>query len=290
MDKCILCARHCNVDRNLCFGFCGANNNLKVALADLFFWEEPVISGKNGSGAIFFSHCNLKCVFCQNHKISSEGFGKEITVTRLAEIFKELEQKGAHNINLVTPTHYVDKIIEALNIYKPNIPIVYNTNSYEDIITLDKLKPYIDVYLPDLKYFNSNLSLELSNAEDYFKIASQNILQMVNNQPQNVIDENGIMKKGVLIRHLVLPNCVQDSFAILNWIKENIKNPFLSVMCQYTPNFKACEHLKVNRKLNLIEYKMVLKKLKELNLNRGFVQEFNSASEDYIPNFNLLGV
>lgn len=289
MEKCNLCARHCNIERKNATGFCGTTDKLKIALADLFFWEEPVISGKNGSGAIFFSGCNLKCVFCQNYKISSLNYGKEITVERLAQIFKELEEKGANNINLVTPTHYINQIVSAFQIYRPKIPIVYNTNSYESDEGLNKIAKYVDIFLPDLKYYSKTLSKTLSSAPNYFEIATKNILKMVKLQPKVEINELGIMQKGVIIRHLVLPNCTDDSIKILEWIEHNAPNALVSVMGQYTPYFKACEFELINRKLTPLEYKVVLNKAQKLNL-KGFEQELESATQNLIPNFDLKGV
>jgi putative pyruvate formate lyase activating enzyme len=228
-------------------------------------------------------------VFCQNYQISSNNLGKEISVTRLAQIFKELEEKGAHNINLVTPTHYINQIIEALEIYRPKIPIVYNTNSYESTESLQKISKYVDIFLPDLKYYSQDLSIALSHAPNYFDIATKNILQMLKSQPKIIIDKNGIMQKGVIIRHLVLPNCTDDSKKILEWINKNASNALTSVMGQYTPYFKACENALINRKLTPLEYKIVLKKVKQLKL-KGFVQELSSADKDFIPNFNFKGV
>ena len=219
---CNLCPRKCNVNRDLKSGFCGVSNTLKVARAQLHFWEEPIISGTNGSGTIFFSGCNLKCVYCQNYNISKENFGKDITTKRLAEIFKELENAGAHNINLVTPSHYVKQIVEALNIYKPKIPVVYNTSGYDSVEELKMLEGYVDVYLTDLKYYSSELSQKYSSAKNYFEVCSLAIKEMIRQQPKNVM-ENGLIKKGVIIRHMVLPNCINDSFKVLEWIKKQIK-------------------------------------------------------------------
>lgn len=287
---CNLCPRKCNVNRDLKSGFCGVSNTLKVARAQLHFWEEPIISGTNGSGTIFFSGCNLKCVYCQNYNISNENFGKFITTQRLAEIFKELENAGAHNINLVTPSHYVKQIVEALNIYKPKIPVVYNTSGYDSVEELKMLEGYVDVYLTDLKYYSSELSQKYSSAKNYFEVCSLAIKEMIRQQPKNVM-ENGLIKKGVIIRHMVLPNCINDSFKVLDWIKNNLgEDVIVSVMGQYTPYFNASKFPEINRKLKPVEYKLVINHFNKLGLKNGFMQSLDSADENFIPPFNLEGV
>ena len=217
---CDICPRHCKIDRETKTGFCGMNEKIKLAKAEVFLWEEPVISGANGSGAIFFSGCNLKCCFCQNYEISSKHFGKEISTNRLAEIFKELEQKGVHNINLVSPSHYAKQIVEALEIYRPKIPIVWNSNGYDDINAIKFVSKYVDIFLVDLKFFSSELSNKYCKAKDYFDVASKAISLMTTLKPKVVI-ENGIMKSGVIVRHLVMPNCTDDSIKCLQWISQN---------------------------------------------------------------------
>lgn len=287
---CNLCPRKCNVNRDLKSGFCGVSNTLKAARAQLHFWEEPIISGTNGSGTIFFSGCNLKCVYCQNYNISKENFGKDITTQRLAEIFKELENAGAHNINLVTPSHYVKQIVEALNIYKPKIPVVYNTSGYDSVEELKMLEGYVDVYLTDLKYYSSELSQKYSSAKNYFEVCSLAIKEMIRQQPKNVM-ENGLIKKGVIIRHMVLPNCINDSFKVLDWIKNNLgEDVIVSVMGQYTPYFNASKFPEINRKLKPVEYKLVINHFNKLGLKNGFMQSLDSADENFIPPFNLEGV
>ena len=265
-------------------GYCKADNYVKIAKTMLHFWEEPVISGTKGSGAIFFSYCNLKCVFCQNYKISHCGKGNITTTKELAEIFQELEKKGAHNINLVTPTHYTDQIIEALNIYRPKIPIVWNTNSYESDETMEKIKNYIDIYLFDLKYYNKELSKKYSDTINYFEIATKNILKAKKEIPTNII-ENNIMKKGIIIRHLILPNQTNDSIKILDWIKNNIPDTLISIMSQYTPYFRSTEFPEINRTITKLEYKRVLTHCQNLQLN-GFMQDLTSANENFIPDFD----
>ncbi|NSJ92380.1 radical SAM protein, partial [Coprococcus sp. MSK.21.13] len=228
LNQCRLCPRECNVNRLTGeVGYCGASDKLMVSRAALHFWEEPCVSGENGSGTVFFSNCNLKCVFCQNHCISQENLGVEISIERLSEIFLELEGNGANNINLVTPTHYVPQIIEALKLSKANglkIPILYNSNGYDSLDTLKALDGYIDVYLPDLKYYNSKYSLKYSMAKDYFEKASIAIEEMYRQVGKPVFDENGIIKKGVIIRHLMLPGLLFDSKKILDYIHKTFGN------------------------------------------------------------------
>lgn len=289
MDGCNLCPRKCGVDRSKNIGFCGVGNTIKVAQASLHFWEEPIISGTRGSGTIFFSGCNLKCVYCQNHKISHEAFGAEITPHRLAEIFKELEAKGAHNINLVTPTHYVDGIVEALKIYTPAVPIVYNTSGYDSVETLKKLKGYVQIYLTDLKYFSKDLSKNYSGVSNYFEVATAAISEMLSQQPKNVI-RGGLLRQGVIIRHMVLPNCSGDSVKVLDWISEHCPKAIVSLMGQYTPCYKAKHLPEINRKITPLEYKRVIAYFNAKGLKNGYCQDLDSATEDYIPPFNLKGV
>ena len=289
MNSCSLCPRKCGINRNELIGFCGVTNTIKIARAGLHFWEEPIISGKSGSGTIFFSGCNLKCVYCQNHEISHDAYGKEITPNRLAEIFKELELKGANNINLVTPSHYVNGIIEALKIYKPKIPVVYNTSGYDSVETLKKLEGYVNVYLTDLKYYSSELSKIYSKAENYFEIATTAIKEMLRQQPKNII-KNGLLKQGVIIRHMVLPGESGDSVKVLDWIKENCPKAIISIMGQYTPCYKASQYPKLNKTITPLEYKRVISYFNALGLKNGYCQELDSANKDYIPPFNLEGV
>lgn len=287
---CTSCPRRCNVDRSKYKGYCRAPDNVMLAKVSKHYWEEPCISGTKGSGTIFFCGCNLRCVYCQNSQVSNAIIGKEITVTRLAEIFKELENSGVHNINLVTPSHYVDKIIEALNIYRPQIPIVYNTSGYDSVENIKKLEGYIDIYLTDLKYVDANLSEKYSGAKNYFDVASVAIKEMIKQRPNNAFDDNGIMQKGVIIRHLVLPGHTNDSIKVLEWIKDNAPNCVVSVMSQYTPYYKAKDIEPINRKLKPLEYKRVIAKFQSLGLANGYMQELSSSTTDYIPDFDLSGV
>lgn len=286
---CNSCPRKCNIDRSKSNGMCSVGVVPKVAKVYLHKWEEPCLVGANGSGTIFFSGCNLKCVYCQNYKISSEGYGKYITVKRLAEIFRELEKKGASNINLVSPSHYGFAIKEALDIYRPKIPIVYNSSGYDSLETIELLKDYIDIFLVDFKYFDSSLAKIYSNAEDYVTVVKNVIKKMRECQPAEVYDGENL-KKGVIIRHLILPNHTDDSINILKWIKENINNPLISLMGQYTPMHKAKLFPDINRKLKPIEYKIVANSMLNMGLDNGYFQELDSASESYTPIWDLQGV
>lgn len=292
ISACDLCPRNCGVNRNFETGFCGGGSKIKIARAALHFWEEPCISGENGSGTVFFSGCNMKCCFCQNYKISAENFGEEISVERLSEIFIELQNKNAHNINLVNPTHFVPLIVEALEMSKPQlkIPVVYNSSGYESLETLNMLKGYIDIFLPDLKYKDSVISEKYSNAENYFEVAAKAIKTMFSQVGKPVFDGN-IMKSGLIIRHLVLPNSRNDSMAILEWISENfeIDDLLISLMSQYTPFYRSSEFPEINRRISTFEYNKVLDKAISLGL-KGYMQEKSSAKEEYTPDFDLTGI
>ena len=284
--KCNLCPRKCNIDRSINKGFCSCTEDVYIAKYMLHPWEEPLIcNSTQKSGAIFFSGCNLKCIYCQNYEISNSLVGKQYSIQDLVNLFKTLEDMNALNINLVTPTHYQNQIIDALKIYKPKIPVIWNSSGYESAEEIKKLKDYIDIYLVDLKYMDNNLALQLSNAKDYPEKATKTILQMKENQPVDKI-ENGIMKKGVIIRHLVLPNQIENTFNCLDWIKQNLgEKQYISLMSQYTPCYKALDIPALNRKLHPIEYKRVLNYANKLNFKNGFYQELDSASTSYIPDF-----
>ncbi|MBP3330519.1 MAG: radical SAM protein [Clostridia bacterium] len=289
--QCNICPRKCNIDRSKHAGYCGMTDTVKIARAELHFWEEPCISGDRGSGTVFFSGCPLKCVYCQNNDISSGGFGKEISVERLAEIFKELEEKGAHNINLVTPTHYSKEILEAFSVYKPKIPVVYNCSGYESIETLKKFKDIVDIYLTDIKYFDNDVSLKYSKAEDYFAVASEAVREMISQKPENIFDKNGIMQKGVIIRHLVLPLNLTQTRKIFEWVKNEFsEDVIISLMSQYIPMHKASEFKEINRKITAREYDKALSIIEELGFENVFIQELSSSKEAFIPPFNLEGV
>ncbi|MBE6838961.1 MAG: radical SAM protein [Ruminococcus sp.] len=292
-NECTLCPRRCETDRTQFMGYCGCDDTLKIARASLHMWEEPCISGSNGSGTIFFSGCPLKCCYCQNYEISIENFGRSISTVRLAEIMLELQSKGAHNINLVTGTPYIPFIIDAIDMIKPRlrIPIVYNSGGYESVETIDMLDGYVDIYLPDMKYMSKELALKYSKAEDYPEIAKTAIQRMYKQVGRIKYDENGIMKKGVMIRHLVLPTHKDDSIAILDWIAETFGTDriAISLMSQYVPSYKATAHKEINRRVSTYEYNEVLKHAMSLALD-GYMQDKSSATELYTPNFNLEGV
>lgn len=284
MNKCNLCPNSCNVNRNENLGFCGVTNAIKIAKYYLHPYEEPCISGTNGSGTIFFSGCSLKCVFCQNFELSRNKRGLEITAERLAEIFRELEEKGAHNINLVNPTHYSSEIIKSLKIYKPNIPIVYNTHGYEELSILENIDPYIDVYLPDLKYFSPEVSLKYSGKENYFEKASTAIKFMMN-KPL-LFDENGLIKSGTIIRHLVLPLNTIDSKNIIDWFAPFKDKAVINIMSQYTPFGDIKSFPELQRKITKREYNSVINHLIDCGIENAFYQEFESASTEYIPSWD----
>ena len=252
-------------------------------------FEEPCISGKEGSGTVFFSNCNLNCIYCQNYKISQEEKGYEISIEELADIFLKQQRSGANNINLVTPTMYAYQIIEAIKIAKTkglNIPIIYNTNGYENVETIKDLAGYIDVYLPDLKYYSNEIAIKYSKAPDYFNIATKAILEMINQVGSPEFDEKGIIKKGVIIRHLVLPGHIQNSKNILKWLKNNVdKKIYISVMAQYFPTYKAKEDKYLNRKLTNREYTEIENYLYMLNIENGYMQDLGQHEEEYVPDF-----
>lgn len=290
LEKCKICPHNCGVNRlNGNIGRCKSNGNIKLAMASIHNFEEPCISGENGSGTVFFSNCNLNCVFCQNYKISQQGLGREISIEELAEIFIDEQNKNAENINLVTPTMYVYHIIEAIKIARNKglkIPIVYNSNGYENVETIKKLKGYIDIYLPDLKYYDDDLAFKYSGVKNYFENATSAIKEMYNQVGSPVLDENGMMKKGLIIRHLVLPNNLQNSKDVLKWINDNIdKNVFVSVMAQYFPTNKAKDFPEINRKLTKEEYEEIENYLYSLDLDNGYIQELGEHEEEYVPDF-----
>ncbi|MBQ4116478.1 MAG: radical SAM protein [Clostridia bacterium] len=288
MDKCNICPRKCNIDRSSSVGFCLCNDTAIVSKTMLHKWEEPPISAQNGSGAVFFSGCTLKCVYCQNQEISRTPKGTEYTPQQLADIFLELQSCGAHNINLVTPTHFTKQIISALDIAKPklNIPIVYNTSGYERVETLKLLKGYVDVYLPDFKYYDRTLSMKYSKAPDYFDVAINAVKEMYEQVGAYRENNDGLAEKGIIIRHLVLPGCRHDSVKILEEIKNTlpIQDIKLSLMSQFTPDFVPPEYKELSRKITSFEYNYVLNKAIDLGYD-GFFQQKDSASAKYTPSF-----
>ena len=290
MEGCTLCPRMCGVDRSVGTGYCGSGMTVKAARAAKHMWEEPCISGTEGSGTVFFSGCTLGCVFCQNREISRGGVGKELSVQQLAEVFQRLEKQGVHNLNLVTPTHFTLQILQALEIAKPTVPIVMNTGGYERVETLKKWDGTVDIYLPDLKYCSSELSEKYSAAPNYFEMASRAILEMHRQQPQ-LVWEGELLKKGLIVRHLVLPGCVQDSLAVLEFLDKNLpKDSFLlSLMSQYTPTAACAERKEINRRVTTYEYRKVADRAAELGFS-GFAQDRRSAKEEYTPPFDLEGL
>lgn len=292
MPICNACPRKCNVERNIgefSRGFCKMPYNAVLARASLHLWEEPVISGERGSGAIFFSGCNLRCVFCQNFEISHENFGKQVSKSEFIDIVKRLENQGAHTINLVNPTHFVPFIKEVFSEYKPSVPVVYNTGGYDDVESIRSLDGLIDVYLPDLKYFDSDVSKKYSNAENYFEKASKAVLEMQKQVGKSVL-KDGIMQKGLIIRHLVLPKNTDQSIKILRWIKDNLPiDTYISLMSQYVPYVKT-EYKELNRRIVTAEYQKVIDEFERLGFENGFMQERSSAQTDFIPKFDLSGV
>ena len=285
LRQCEVCPFRCKVNRlEGKIGKCGCNDKIKIALASLHYYEEPCISGKNGSGTVFFSNCNLNCLFCQNYKIS-----QEVSIEELADIFLDQQKNGANNINLVTPTMYAYQIIEALKIAKPKgltIPVIYNTNGYENVETIKALKGYIDVYLPDLKYYSNEIAVKYSKAPNYFEIATKAILEMINQVGAPEFDENGLIKRGVIIRHLVLPGHIQNSKHILKWLKENVNSrAYVSVMAQYFPTYKAKEDKYLNRKLTNKEYSEIEQYLYLLDIENGYMQDLGKHEEEYVPDF-----
>lgn len=263
-------------------GFCGLGTLPRVARIAPHNWEEPCISGERGSGAVFFSGCTLRCVYCQNYEISAENKGRIITVEQLAKEFQRLESTGVHNINLVSPTPYVEAIKAALDIYKPSIPVVYNCSGYESVETINGLEGYVDVYLPDFKYSDNALAQKLSTAKNYAETALAAIGAMINQTGCNEFDNEGMMTKGVIIRHLVLPNHTKNSVEALRLLAENFDSPTISLMCQYIPHGRAADFPELNRRITRREYDKVKKVLFDLNLD-GFVQDLSSADEKYIP-------
>lgn len=292
LEKCSICPHECNSNRNQGkTGRCKASDKIRIALYSTHDFEEPCISGESGSGTVFFSNCNLNCAYCQNYEISQLGKGRDITIEELADIFLKQQEKGVENINLVTPTSYAIQIIEAIKIAKKKglvIPILYNTNAYEKVETLKLLEGYIDIYLPDLKYAENTLGKKYSKVDNYFEIATKAIQEMIRQVGVPKLDEDGKMKKGVMIRHLVLPNYIENSKKVLRWIKENLANDiYVSIMAQYFPTYQAKEIEELNRKLTKEEWKKIEDYIEELEIENGYVQELGEHEEEYVPKWEL---
>ncbi len=290
LEECRLCPYKCKVNRlEGKKGKCKASDKAKISLVSLHNFEEPCISGTKGSGTIFFSNCNFNCVFCQNYKISQEGMGEEVSIEFLANSMLNLQDKGAHNINLVTPVMYVYHIIEAIKIAKNNglnIPIIYNSNGYENIETLKLLKGYIDVYLPDFKYSDNKLGKKYSNVDNYFEETTEAIKEMYSQVGAPKLNADGIIEKGLIIRHLVLPNAMENTKNVLKWIKDNIDNSvYISIMAQYFPTYKSKEIGEINRKINIKEYEEIENYVYEIGIENGYMQDLGEHEEEYVPEF-----
>ena len=287
LEQCKICPHECKINRNNGkIGRCKSTDKVKIALYSTHNFEEPCISGKKGSGTVFFSNCNLNCIFCQNYEISQEGKGEEISIEGLAEIFLKQQEKDVENINLVTPTSYIPQIIEAIKIAKSKglkLPIVYNTNGYEKIETLKMLDGYIDIYLPDFKYAQNELGKRLSKVDNYFEITTEALREMYKQTGKAIFDDRGIMQKGMIVRHLVLPNHLVNSRKVLKWLNDNMNDVFVSVMAQYFPTYKAKELEDINRKLTKEEYEQIESYLYRLNLENGYIQELGEHEEEYVP-------
>lgn len=293
IPRCSLCPRSCRVPRADTLpsaGVCGMPALPVLARAALHVGEEPCISGVRGSGAVFFSGCSLGCVFCQNHPISHKRFGETVSVRRLAEIFRELEAQGAHNINLVNPTHYAAAIRQALRLYRPAVPVVYNSSGYERVETLRALEGLVDVYLPDLKYVHEEPAAAFSGASDYFPHAEAAILEMARQTGPMVLDAEGLAIKGTMVRHLVLPGYTRESLAVLDWLAQHKEAVWVSLLFQYTPVLPLEAYPSLNRPLTARERRKVWEHMLDLGITDGYVQERGSSGTAYIPAFDLTGV
>lgn len=295
LNKCMLCPRNCGVNRNNNeLGFCKIGKDLTVARAALHFWEEPIISGEKGSGTVFFSGCNLKCVFCQNFQISTNNFGKKITTERLSEIFLELQSQGANNINLVTPTHFISQIIEAITLAKAKglkLPIVYNSSGYEKVETIKLLKGYIDIYLPDFKYFDDRYAIKYSKCPNYFEYASKSIAEMISQTGKPVFNSEGLLVKGTIVRHMMLPGLLEDSKKIIHYLVENYNDDiFISIMNQYTPTNNIQKYPEINCTVSNEEYDSLIDYAIDMGIKNGFMQEGETQKTSFIPEFDTTGV
>ena len=283
---CNQCPRKCNVERSKTVGRCGVGENFKLARASLHFWEEPCISGENGSGTVFFSGCNLGCVFCQNYEISHRKIGREVSTDELIKIFESLIEKGANNINLVNPTHYALQLADVLSKWKSPVPIVYNSSGYESVETLKMLDGLVDIYLPDFKYISSEKARKYSFAEDYPEVAMLALKEMKRQVGADVFDESGLMKKGMIIRHLVLPSNTNASIKALDYLAENYADTYISVMAQYTPCGNLTGYDEINRKLTKREYNKIVDYILSLGLDKIFIQDLSSSGDRFIPEFS----
>lgn len=289
--KCSVCPRNCMIDRAENIGFCSVGEKIKIARAAPHFWEEPCLSGTNGSGTVFFSGCNLGCVFCQNYGLSHEAFGKEVDGKQVMKIFDALIEKGVHNLNLVTPTHYAPMLAKILEEYNSPVPVVWNSSGYEKVETLKRLEGLVDIYLPDFKYFDSAPALKYSGAADYFEYASAAVIEMQRQAGTLKLDKNGIAVKGIIVRHMVLPGNISQAIKVFSWIRENLpEETYISVMRQYVPFGAAKDMSPINRRLSAREYSIVKQKVLSLGFENCFFQSGEAAEESFIPNFALEGV
>ncbi|MBR1422022.1 MAG: radical SAM protein [Ruminococcus sp.] len=287
LKECRLCPRECGINRFERKGFCGEGANVRIARAEPHHWEEPPISGEGGAGTVFFSGCTLRCCYCQNYEISSLGKGFELTVSELYESFERLIKMGCENIELVSSTQFVPQIIKALEMFAGDRPtVVYNTGGYEKADTLRMLEGYVDVYLPDIKYYDSAISAEYSSAENYFEVTINALKEMLRQVGRPVFDDNGIMRKGIIVRHLVLPSHRKDSLRLIDELSKifSPEDILISLMSQYTPVYKAFEHKELSRKTSTFEYESVLKAVEAAGFD-GYFQEKSSADKDFIPEF-----
>ncbi len=287
---CNACPRKCNTDRNNKKGYCNSPEEFRVSRAALHFWEEPCISSKNGSGTVFFSGCNLRCVFCQNREISHENKGMVVSDKKLTGIFENLINQGAENINLVNPTHYAKRLSKLLRDWKSPVPVVYNSSGYESVETLKSLEGLIDIYLPDFKYIRPDKAARYSRAADYPQIVTNALKEMRRQQRYDVFDENGVMKKGMIIRHLVLPANTNSSVEIIDYLADNFKDTYLSIMSQYIPCGDLTGYSEINRRITKREYEKVIDYAVNSGLQNIFIQELSSAKKEYIPQFDFTGI
>ena len=290
LSSCTLCPRECSVNRTAGeTGFCGLDNRIKVARMALHHWEEPCVSGTKGSGTVFFSGCNMKCIYCQNYDISRNCKGRFITEEELAQSFLSLQNEGAHNINLVTPTHYVPNIKKALDMARLDglkIPAIYNCGGYEKQETIESLNGYIDIYMPDIKYFSDKYAVEYSMADGYFEYAKKALCEMVSQVGEPVLDENGIMQKGVIVRHLMLPSLLFETKKIIDYLASEYKDSiYISLMSQYTPMPSVSSHSRLNRRINVRHYEAMTEYIELLGLKNVYIQDITSAQDDFIPEF-----
>lgn len=289
--KCSVCPRNCMIDRAENIGFCSVGEKIKIARAAPHFWEEPCLSSTKGSGTVFFSGCNLGCVFCQNYGLSHEAFGKEVDGKQVMKIFDALIEKGVHNLNLVTPTHYAPMLAKILEEYNSPVPVVWNSSGYEKVETLKRLEGLVDIYLPDFKYFDSAPALKYSGAADYYEYASAAVLEMQRQVGTLKLDKDGIAVKGIIIRHMVLPGNISQAIKVFSWVRENLpEETYISVMRQYVPFGAAKDMPPINRRLSAREYSIVKQKVLSLGFENCFFQSGEAAEESFIPNFALEGV